>query len=356
MKMRTLAVPLVLATLGLSACGRHLEFRDDFSALFEESVQRPYALGTEVSLDIHWSTRDNVAGWVAASDDPTVVAIVSQGIDPFDHESLKVQIKAAGEGETHLVVKDGSRRVGAVSLRVVRPTSLQLLDHALQRTKHQEQDVGDEVRVVVGQPMAMEARYLDANQGRAWGKNLVTWSEIPDLATWTDAETLGRDAEYVLVQPAAEGSYDLPLRLGGADARGLRVVGVPESDIVRIELLPPPEDGARDGDYLCAGIAAYDAAGRRVYGPPADWSAGSESVGEGDLLCYTYAPGQKAQNVSVSVGGTGAQVAIRGTDFHASSTATIGCSVAGVGSGAAGGIAGVLLLLGCALLLRRVLR
>jgi hypothetical protein len=355
MTNRSLALPLLVSVLGLVGCGRHLEFQDNFSGLFEESIQRPYALGTEVSLDVHWSSYDRVSSWEAVSDDPAVVQVVSQSVDSFDHNSLKVQLKAAGEGQTHVVIKDGSRRVGAVSVRVVRPVAVTLLDHALQRTKDVEEEVGDEIRVVAGQPTAMEIRYLGANQERAWGKDLVTWPELTGLSVWTDAETLGRDAEYLLVQPDSTGTFDLPVRVNGEDVRTLRVIGVPESDIASIQLLPPPEDHAKTGDRLCAGISAFDASGRRIYGPPAEWTLAGEAIGEGDLLCYDYAPSEQAQAVTVAVGGTGAQVAIRGENFHPASTATIGCSAAGSGGGLAGGVAGVLLLFGCALLLRRIL-
>jgi hypothetical protein len=349
-----LAASLLCATLAAAGCGRHLEFQDNFSGLFEERVQRPYAVGTTATVTVQWSTLDTVQGWTAHSENPAVLQVLSQGVR--SGSTLEVNVQALAEGDTRLVVMDGYDEVGTTSIRVVRPTELQLLDHALQKTQKLSEDVGDEVRVVAGQPMAVEARYLDASQQHAWGRDLVTWPEVDGLRVWTDAETLGRDAEYVLVQPGDLETYELPLSLNGQEQRTLRVIGVAEADIVRVDLLPPPEDDAREGDYVCGGLLAYDAAGHRIYGAPADWTIeGGVSVGSGDLLCYKYAPSQPATSVTVKVGATGAQLRIRGQDFYVSSTATIGCSVGGpAASGTAGSILAGLALILFVLRLRRL--
>ncbi|MBI5480043.1 MAG: hypothetical protein HY906_14345 [Deltaproteobacteria bacterium] len=356
MTHRMLAASLLCTVLAAAGCGRHLEFQDNFSGLFEDRVQRPYAVGTTATVTVQWSTLDRVDGWMAHSENPAVVQVLSQGIRPGG-STLEINVQALAEGDTRLVVTDGSAIVGTASMRVVRATQLQLLDHALQKTKKQSEDVGGEVRVVAGQPMAVEARYLDASQEHAWGRDLVTWPEVGGLRVWTDAETLGRDAEYVLVQPAGLEAYDLPLSLNGQEKRTLRVIGVPEADIVRIDLLPPPEDDAQEDDYICGGLLAYDAAGNRIYGAPADWTIAGVSVGSGDLLCYKYAPHQDATSVTVQVGATGAQLLVKGKDFYVSSTAMIGCSVGGpVASGTAGGILAGLALVLFAIRLRRLSR
>jgi hypothetical protein len=337
MKYGLLAASLLWAALAATGCGRHLEFQDNFSGLFEERVQRPYAVGTSATITVQWSTLDTVAGWVAHSENPAVVQILSQGVGSGG-SSLQLNVQALAEGDTRLMVMDGSHTVGSTSVRAVRATKLQLLDHALQKTSKVEQDVGDEVRVVAGQPMAVEARYLDGAEEHAWGRDLVGWSEISGLQVWTDAETLGRDAEYLLVQPSQLETYDLALSLNGESKRTLHVIGVPEADIVSVDLLPPPEKDAEEGDTICGGLLAYDADGHRIYGAPADWTvAGNVSIGSGDLLCYKYAPSEPATSVTVRVGSTGAQLLIKGKDFYVSSTATIGCSVGGPAASAGAG-------------------
>ena len=355
MKYGLLAASLLCTALAASGCGRHLEFQDNFSGLFEERVQRPYAVGTTATITVQWSTLDQVESWVAHSENPTVVQVLSQAV-ASGGSSLQINVQAFAEGETRLVVMDGSHTVGSSSIRVVRATQLQLLDHALQKTQKVEQDVGDEVRVVAGQPMAVEARYLDDAQEHAWGRDLVTWSEVSGLRVWTDSETLGRDAEYVLVQPSQLETYDLELSLNGNEKRTLHVTGVPEADIVRIDLLPPPEKDAKEGDYICGGLLAYDAAGNRIYGAPADWTvAGDVSIGSGDLLCYKYAPSEPATSVTVRVGSTGAQLLIKGKDFYVSSTATIGCAIGGpTASAGAGGVLAYLALVLFVVRLRRL--
>jgi hypothetical protein len=358
MRHGILAASLLCTALAASGCGgRHVEFQDNFSGLFEETMQRPYAAGTTATVTVQWSTLDSVQGWMAESENPSVIQVLSQGVRPGG-STLEVNVLASAEGDTRLVVKNGPDTVGTASIRVVRATQLQLLDHALQKTRKETQDVGGEVRVVAGYPMAVEARYLDAAQEHAWGRDLVTWPEVDGLRVWTDAETLGRDAEYVLVQPSQRETYELPLSLNGLEKRTLRVIGVPEADIIRVDLLPPPEKDAREGDYLCGGLLAYDAAGNRIYGAPADWTlAGGVPVGSGDLLCYKYAPSQPATAVTVQVGATGAQLLVRGQDFYVSSTATIGCSVGGpAASSTAGGILAALALILFVVRLRRLSR
>jgi MYXO-CTERM domain-containing protein len=357
MRHQILAASLLCTALAASGCGRHLEFQDNFSGLLEERVQRPYAVGTTATVTVQWSTLDPVDGWMAHSENPAVVQVLSQAIRPGG-PSLEINVQALAEGNTQLVVTNGQEVMGTASMRVVRATQLQLLDHALQKTTKVSQDVGDEVRVVAGQPAAVEARYLDASQEHAWGRDLVTWPEVEGLKVWTDAETLGRDAEYVLVQPTGLEAYDLPLSLNGEAKRTLRVIGVPEADIIRVDLLPPPEHNAEEGDSVCGGLLAYDAAGNRVYGAPADWTlTGGVSVGSGDLLCYTYAPSQPATSVTVQVGATGGQLLVRGKNFYVSSTATIGCSVGGpAASSTAGGILAILALVLFVLRLRRLSR
>lgn len=355
MRSGLLAASLLCTAIAASGCGRHLEFQDNFSGLFEERVQRPYAVGTTATVTVQWSTLDQVRGWTAHSENPAVVKVLSQAI-VGGGSSLELNVQALAEGDTRLVVTEGTSVVGSTSLRVVRATRLQLLDHALQKTSRIEEDVGDEVRVVAGQPMAMEARYVSAAQEHAWGRDLVTWPADAGLRVWTDAETLGRDAEYVLVQPSQLETYELPLSLNGAENRTLKVTGVPEADIERIELLAPPEKDAEEGEYICGGLLAYDAANRRIFGAPADWTiAGGESIGSGDLLCYKYAPSLEATPVTVRVGATGGDLLIKGKDFYVSSTATIGCSLGGpTASAGAGGVLALLALVLFVVRLRRL--
>jgi hypothetical protein len=359
MRHSLLAASLVFTALAAGGCARHVEFQDNFSSLFEERVQRPYAVGTTATVTVQWSTLDPIGNWKAHSENPAVVQILSQVVRPGG-TTLEINVQALAPGDTRLVVTQASRTVGTASMRVVSATEIQLLDHALQKTKKEDQDVGlvggGVVRVVVGQPMAVEARYLDASGEHAWGRDLVTWGEVDGLRIWTDSETLGRDAEYVLVQPTQLETYELDLSLNGEAARQLTVVGVAEADIVSIALLPPPEDDADEGQTICGGLLAYDAAGNRIWGAPADWTvAGDVSVGSGDLLCYKYAPSEPATEVTVRVGSTGAQLRVKGKDFYVTSTATIGCSVGGPSaSSAAGGVLAFLALVLFVVRLRRL--
>jgi hypothetical protein len=338
MRHSLLAASFLLTALAAAGCGRHLEIQDNFSSLFEERVQRPYAVGTTATVTVQWSTLDQIGGWTARSESPAILQILSQGIR--NGSTLEINVQAMAPGDTRLVVSDGSGTVGTASMRVVQATELKLFDHALQKTRKKDEDVGGVVRVVAGQPMAVEARYVDASGQHAWGRDLVTWPAPTGLRVWTDSETLGRDAEYLLVQPVDLGNHEVSLELNGSPARSLTVVGVAEADIVSIELLPPPENDAHDGDYICGGLLAYDADGNRIYGAPADWTvAGNVSVGSGDLLCYKYAPNEPATDVTVRVGSTGAELRVKGKDFYVTTTATIGCSVGGpVASSAAGGV------------------
>jgi hypothetical protein len=348
----------LFAAVGLSACGGGLKFTDDVDLTLdffpfapfgtEDQLHTPYVQGATVTVYVRrWrGDRPLTGAWVQSADEGVFQVLDWGFID--DGETLRVEGRATGPGETDLLVYESDGELWDVAtVEVGFPTRSEL--HASGPMFVDLDGTTESPKVLLDGTATFQVRYFDGDE-RLWGNETLSIVADPALDAETDRTFLFENREWVRVTPEAVGTHEIDLYVDGVllETASFEVVDASTVDDVRI--FGRDESGAHDEDWLVLLAQSLDEDGERIYGVEYSWEInGVLQFGEGDLYRYQF-DRDRESTVVAEYDGHVAEVTANVGEGYVDSSNNIGCN--GVGS-LPGGIGALLLALPAVLRRRR---
>jgi len=289
-----------------------------------DALHAPYVQGAGMNIWVlNTDGRVKTTRWTLESTDPSVFFVDQQFHVKDDFYASCRALKA---GLATLVVRDeNGDRVHSHPIEVALPDRVDLLAHGLLLIGRPEPEARiAEARIRATGTATYLARYW-RGQERLNGNGALSVEAPPEVTGHVERSFLFEDRDWLQLTPLAPGTSTVAIKVGGEKIRDLQVVAVPDSELVRVELLGEDESAARAEQWLVVLAQAYDALDRPVYGVEYKWALdGASQLGLGDLYRYHYNPNRPGM-LTARFGDMAALVPIHGVGF-VDSTNRIGCA------------------------------
>jgi hypothetical protein len=342
--MRCLAIA---ALAMLTGCQSGIYFTDDeggplskgrFIDYHADDVSLPYALGTSVGLSVHQTPRD-ISGWTLVSDAPEVFAVDGQTIDNGGALTAIGHARAEGTARLRLVDAGGSER-HATPIEVRAADSARFFAHGDLRalgdqatTDYAQAELTD-ARVLVGGKAVIAVGYFHASE-RVYGRGIASLAPIAQLPVENKTSTGAPLNEWLFVQAAQPGSYQVAVKQNGVTLGTLPITAVADADVTGLSIAAESTAKKGDGDLTWLLARARGSDGREVLGVYCDWTLDGAAQADqnqmprsGDLYRYHFAKGGSVRTVAASHNGVSANIAVPLHDGYVTDTTYLGCSAA----------------------------
>lgn len=349
------------AMIGLGGCNSDpvyftdsVDFSFDFLQILlpvlegDDVLHGPYVTGASFTVWVN-TQRDgqSMQDWTVTSSDESVLAIESVewtagGNDATDF--LAVTVTMVGEGAAELVVMDGDDEVDRATLEAKIPDAAELHAAAAMFV-----DTGGlvptrtpEPRILTGGEATYEVRWFQDGEPLAGHGALSVVAS--DVQVATERTWLFEDRDWIHVFPQHDGPATLTLQSYGFDVADVTIVGVPATDVSRIEIHGGDESGAELDQWLALMAQAFDAEERPIHGVSYEWDRdGVTEYGLGDLYRYSFDPNQTV-TMDARFGELSATREIHAGAGFVDSSNEVGCDAAGNAPSLLLGAAGLALL------------
>lgn len=335
-------VPSLLLTLPLSlaatGCGKKdMVFDDDEGNFTADAngnlLSTPYALGTKVKIGVSGDS-GALNGWRIESTTPSVLTV--DKLTP-DTNSLVAECTAVAEGTATIRLLDegGSERRTA-SVTVKAPDGIRLYASGLLRLLESENPAADtaevqEARVLTGGKGVFAVGYFRGSE-RLYGHGILEVPTASGLTATRQTSSGGRVNEWLFLNLASDGTFQLQLKHRGNTLRTLNTIGVPDAQVTSVSLAMQQAKSLNSGDKPWVLLRAKDAMGRDVHGVYGTWTLdGAPQTGEqltsGDLYRFDYASGSRKQLVATH-GALSANLMVEASSGRVYESTYLGCGVA----------------------------
>ena len=250
-----------------------------------------YATGTRFDLVVS-SEEDLDEGWLIATPDPELLSVEPTALVGGTAVSAAVQAVAAGD-TTIEAYDEADRLAASVAVQVRDADHIELSTTAAGLAYA----VGERLRLLPGSAVNLMINYVGDGQFLA-GRGLAGVETATDLASIADLNLGTTAVESLYVRALPSGSYTAQLRIDGRDGDQLEVISVPPDEVALVLHGPGPDPG----DLACATAELVDAAGRRVFAEPAQWTSDGDRLGEGERLCIAVDPAAPPTTATVAYG------------------------------------------------------
>ena len=309
----------------LTACSiQPVEFHDsiemNLGAGREVSeLETPYLLGSTFDLSItRQNDRKSIEGWTLEVPQDDVLVVLER------RDSAFVEVQAVAAGTTTLQAFDpDGELVAEVEVEVAEPALITLTGAGPARVGMDDVAAEQEPTVLVGGEAKFELTALDVDGRVLSGNGGLGVVENTLLEASVEETVLGRDGNWLVLEPFEAGTHQVELTLVG---QGVQTVTFEAVDAIdALFLVGEDESDADDGDELDVwshGVAD----GAVVQGVAVDWEIGDFASDEtGDALNYTFDADMET-DVVARIDGHEAELTVHGGEFSVSQTSNVGCS------------------------------
>jgi hypothetical protein len=337
----------IAALAMLTGCQSGIYFTDDEGGPLStgrlidyhaDNVSVPYALGTTVELSVRQTPRD-VAGWTLVSDAPDVFAVDGQMLDSGNMLSATGHALAEGGARLRLLDASGAER-HATAIEVQAADSARFFAHGDLRvlgsqatTEYAQAELTD-ARVLAGGTSVIAVGYFHATE-RVYGRGIASITSLPQSTVENKTSSGLPINDWLFVEPAQPGSYQLTVAQNGVTLGTLPITAVADTEVTGLSLAAESTASKNDNDETWLLARARGSDGREVLGVYCDWTLDgaaqpdqNQKQRSGDLYRYRFAKGAATRTVAASHNGVSANIAVQVHDGYVSDTTYLGCSAA----------------------------
>lgn len=340
-------LPGLTGLLGLAGCGPAFVVTDSFTPPPEgpfaskRDQLHDYVVGTELRLDVRAARAfvdlDRVE---VVSKSPELLEVLAQ---ERVEDELRVRLRAVAEGTVGINFLDEEQRPIEERVVLVKVPDAILLDVNIDTDRGYTLPPidGEDLHVAVGGAATFRVRY-EAEGEEVKGKGVLVGAATTLTVENQTRESPDREFLTLHAPPEATEASPVELSVAGKVIRTLQVRNTPLEEIAAIQL----DEGTlpmfrSNGDVFTVWAKAFTADAAPVFGAPLAWTFESTALeGDGDLLSYTFASGER-RRVQVTAGDAVEDLTLEAKDGTAqiASTADPGCAAAPPAAPAALGLA-----------------
>ncbi|MDC0670241.1 MYXO-CTERM sorting domain-containing protein [Nannocystis radixulma] len=327
----------------LAACTSEFTFTDSVNsrlyefkprAEFGDELSTPYVLGAQFEVFVEDNDQEtDFVDWKVESTDPKVLQLRAAPYRMGAH-ILAVEVAAAGEGVTELLLRDTSGAIrGSAAVEVKRPTRAKLFAAPIYALDNPDfRGETPRPRIVVGGTATFAVEYLH-NDIRLQGSTDIQAVGSTAIDAAVRHSELVDNRNWLQVSVGAEGRHSAELWLGDLLVEQIDIHGVRPSMIAGVELIDgdPITPDELAGEWLLVAQAVAEDK-EPIYGVDFDWALPDRGFTEpGDVFIYEHDPDQEFRRVTARAYGveSGVSVRIAAGEPASSNDTSLTCSVTG---------------------------